>query len=42
MTVDDDLKTEAEVEEDMDDNDTMQDIKHTDNSFEEWVVKEQL
>ena len=40
MTVDDDPKTDAEVEDDMDDNDTMPSINHTDNSFEEWVVKE--
>ena len=40
MAVDDDQKTDPEVEEDMDDNDTMPNINHTDNSFEEWVVQE--
>ena len=42
MAVDDDQKTDPDVEEDMDDNDTMPNINHTANSFEEWVVKEQL
>ena len=42
MAVDDDPKTDAEVEENMDDNDTMPNINHMNNSFEEWVVKEQL
>ena len=33
---------EFQMKEDMDDNDTMPNINHMNNSFEEWVVKEQL
>ena len=40
VAMEDDPKTDAEVEDDMDDNDTMTNLNQTDKSFEEWVVQE--